>query len=44
MGILDKLEEKIEKKVEERMTPIVLKLDEMLSVLRKIEKNTRRKK
>lgn len=44
MGVLDKLEKTIEKKVAERMTPIVEKLDVMITVLKKIEKNTQRGK
>ena len=43
-GILKGLEAKIEKKIEEKMIPVVKKVDEMIKVLEKIEKNTRGKK
>lgn len=43
-SILRGLEAKIEKKVAEKMIPVTKKLDEMLKVLEKIEKNTREKK
>jgi len=42
-GILGGLEKKIEKKLVEKMVPVTHKLDEMLKVLEKIEKNTRKK-
>lgn len=43
-GLLRGLEEKIEKSVQKRMGPIVLKLEEMIAELKKIEKNTRKEK
>jgi len=41
-GVLDKLEERLMKKVEERMGPMLPKLDEMIKVLKQIEENTRK--
>jgi len=43
-SLLKGLEAKIEKQVAKRMTPIALKLDEMIKILKQIEKNTRGEK
>lgn len=42
MGVLEKLEKKIEEKVQERMVPVVEKLDIMISILKDIRENTRK--
>lgn len=43
-SLLKGLEKKIEAKVQEKMVPIALKLDEMITILRQIEKHTRKGK
>ncbi|MFB0543217.1 MAG: hypothetical protein ACETVR_00400 [Candidatus Bathyarchaeia archaeon] len=40
-SVLKKLEERMEKKMEERMGPLASKMDEMIKILRQIEENTR---
>ena len=40
-NVLKKLEERIEKKMEERIGPLASKMEEMIKILRKIEENTR---
>jgi len=41
-GLLKNLEEKLTKKIEERMGPLAAKMDEMIKVLKQIEENTRK--
>jgi len=43
-GILDRLKEKVEKEIDERMSRLEPKLDRMIELLEKIEKNTRGEK
>ena len=41
-GVLKKLEERMEQKMDERMGPMATKMEEMIKVLKKIEENTRK--
>ena len=41
-GILDRLKEKVEKEIDERMSRLEPKLNRMIELLEKIERNTRK--